>query len=186
MMWKNILKNIQISGQSTLSRDIVSPDNEDDCRYWFIDLFNICEELKNSFSEYDTDPAPNSKEILKFPQLTDEEYCMYRDLILSEKGWHNYYGVTISNELVHGQKFLFRFSVVHYDYDRSRKPVIIGRFKLFLNKTEYMYLKFRIYDIVDADENMFDRLDNHVNANGQISRHWKNKISEMRSGEYVA
>lgn len=42
MNWFDILKNIQISGQKTTSRDIASPDNEDeDCFKYFYDLVKL-------------------------------------------------------------------------------------------------------------------------------------------------
>jgi len=44
-MWFDILKNIQISGQKTTSRDVVSPEDEDeDCFKYFYDLVKLLDE----------------------------------------------------------------------------------------------------------------------------------------------
>lgn len=175
MKWEDILKNIQISGQRTSSRDYVNVDDEEDCIYWFKDLYDICEKLSNSFEKILDD-----RTILKFPQLTNQEYCSYRDKILSDEGYKTLWGVNFSDSkfMHYNRTFLFRFSLTVYDDNPTKTPTGIGRFNLYLNDKFYMKLRFKINDLVNADKNMFDILDNHVNANGLISGHWQSKISD--------
>jgi len=59
MNWEDILKNIQISSQKTSSRDYVRPEedegeeipdvDEEDCRQWWIDLMDMCDELLDNW-----------------------------------------------------------------------------------------------------------------------------------------
>lgn len=56
-MWKDILKNIQIAGQRTSSKDYVLPDNEDeDCFKYFYDLVKLLDpsfELRRTLFDED-------------------------------------------------------------------------------------------------------------------------------------
>lgn len=55
-MWKDILKNIQISGQKTSSKDYVLPDEEeDDCKKRFVEMMEFVEDNWKSSVTIDED-----------------------------------------------------------------------------------------------------------------------------------
>jgi len=66
--WFDILKNIQISGQKTTSKDIASPDNEDeDCFKYFYDL------VKLMHSDFEL------KRIVHEESQSDDYWCRVKD-----------------------------------------------------------------------------------------------------------
>tara|TARA_A100001201_G_scaffold141432_1_gene136836 strand:+ start:1362 stop:1946 length:585 start_codon:yes stop_codon:yes gene_type:complete len=186
-MWQDILKNIQISSQRTSSKDYVKPDNDDgDCRRWFEELFNECEEIKDYFSDYETRLIVN-----KFPELDEDEYCRYRDAILSSEGFVSPESVAFAIERVplgRHQNFMFRMSMIVYPLKFLEREsgatgstsATICRFQLYLGGEAYLKFRFKCNGIIHADSNMFDKLDSHVNAKGKISNLYKKAKNEVR------
>lgn len=185
MMWKKILKNIQISSQRTSSKDYVLPDDDDgDCRRWFEELFNECEELKDYFSDYGSD----IRYVNEFPEFDEDEYCRYRDAILSSEGFSNELSVALAPDGIargQDQEFMFRMAMSIYPTLRvDGKPqspsTTVCRFLLYLGGKSYLRIRFKCNGIIHADKNMFDKLDSHVNAKGKISNLYKSVKNEAR------
>lgn len=75
MKWEDILKNIQISGQRTSSKDYVNPDDDDDtCRDRF---FRMMEYIENN---WESTPDYDDEDIDKWP---DEIFCKALEYINS-------------------------------------------------------------------------------------------------------
>ena len=188
MKWQKILKNIQIAGQRTSSKDYVLPDDDGDCRRWFEELFNECEEIKDYFSDY----SPDRQYVNQFPEFDEDEYCHYRDGILSAEGFTTSQSVAFAPERITrgiDQEFMFRVSIMVYPLDLKflgKVPGVAGknttvcRFQLFINGKVYLKIKFKCNGIIHADSNMFDKLDSHVNAKGKISNLYKTAKNEVR------
>ena len=70
-MWREILKNIQISGQKTVSRNYARDDEEDDCFQYFYDLVKLMHpdfELKRQI----------------YPDQPEDYWCRVKDT-----GWNH-------------------------------------------------------------------------------------------------
>lgn len=186
MSWQEILKNIQITSQRGKTKDIRLPpkENDDECRRWFEELFNECEELKDYFSDYRPDP----NYVNQFPEFDEDFYCRYRDAILSAEGFSNEISVAFAPERMPrgvDQPFMFRMAMAVYPTVRvDGKPVTpsttICRFQLYLDGEVYLRIRFKCNGIIHADSNMFDKLDSHVNAKGKISNLYKTAKNEVR------
>lgn len=133
MDWEDILKNIQISGQKTSSRDYVKPDEDDeDCFKWWRGLFAILNRLilavdKNAtIEEHD------------FADMTNEYLCQKKEELLKESvifytavtGYLKYGGtkqdcaLSIAIEDYEPQLFVgVRLSDVLYNFYNNKIPI---------------------------------------------------------------
>ena len=85
MSWFDLLKNIQISGQKTVSRDYVKPDEEDDeCREWWLKLQDMLNALADKLH------PQNGSETIYFDfveEKSEEQLCQMREHITRRSNW---------------------------------------------------------------------------------------------------
>ncbi len=81
-MWRDILKNIQISSQRTSSKDYVNPDEDGECKEWWLELQDMLNNLADKLHPSNGRPF-NFKFI---DRKSEEQLCMMREHIT--KGWY--------------------------------------------------------------------------------------------------
>lgn len=77
MKWEDILKNIQIAGQKTSSRDYVLPDDDEGCREWWENLLRIITKMIREVHKTYTPDHDLS-------DLTDEYLCRAKEQIIRD------------------------------------------------------------------------------------------------------
>jgi hypothetical protein len=84
MGWFDLLKNIQIAGQRTSSKDYVNPDDEDgECKEWWLELQDM---LNNLADKLHPSNGSNSFNFKFIDRKSEEQLCMMREHIT--KSWY--------------------------------------------------------------------------------------------------
>jgi len=177
-MWFKILKNIQISGQKTSSRDYVKPDKDGgECRKWWEDLENLFNNLG-----VELHPA-NSGHRFEFDfieEKSEEELCKMREDVTRgfTEVWDtgdSLYTVNLYNSIPQKCSMVIDTDTYGYDY-KCIFSVNISLDSYFRDGIAYPQEELFYGAIFWKEMNLFPSdyldeikaIDKHLNSGGQL------------------
>lgn len=104
MGWFDLLKNIQIASQRTSSKDYVNPDEEEECREWWLNL----EDLLNALASKLHPQNGNKAFYFDFVRSkSEDELCIIRDDVTSRWTFEYYLRGPVLKNIYKPDKFQF-------------------------------------------------------------------------------